>query len=564
MKRIITLISILSLAIALHAQDSLQREVTIIKDFTPIVRDAEKINSLPPINTPHFERRTVQYSFNTVPAHIASQPSIVEMPFSPRDVASKKMPRGYALFSLGSYLSMAANAGYHIVDTPNDQLNAALQFTSIDGDIPINSHADGVNEETTRQTFYDTRVGLHYAHKFHNNLSWSINGAYRFLHFNYYGVTGVQLPTMPSHPIQQVHNFFAEMQVDNKQAAQYDFEHWLIKAGYSLYSNRNGAYTPQPSQEHHAYINGYYQRMLNNKWSAGAHVNINYLKYNGILPTGSEATINTLPSTQHIFMASILPHLQWQTSRANFTIGAKVDISAGDGVLFRFAPEMRFNWEFVENYFLFIEATGGKQLHTWNSVSQHCFYFDPSQRIPSSYSPFDGQLGLRMHIIPELSLTLYGGYEAAEEALFQSLGYSPQTLTWRTLDAQCIKAGVRIDAHMGEYLKLSAQTAYRAWQHDGFQISYNRPRWEADAQLSIFPIKQVDVDIAYHMALGRVYDNNTSLNDIHNLQATIKYRPLEWLSVHIQGDNLLNRAHDYYYGVPAPRIQIMGGIAVKF
>lgn len=565
MKKLSIIISILFISIAAQATDSLQREVTIVREFTPIAREADKINTLPPIGTPTFNRSAVRYNFDATSSPITSRKTVVEMPFSPRDIAGKKPHRGYADFAMGSYLAMAANAGYHIIDTPKDKLNAGLQFTSLNGNIPVNTQLTTIPEDNTKQTFYDLRTGVNYAHIFNNNLTWSIDGAYRFLHFNYYGVTGTQPAGNTPHPLQTTHNFYVEMQLDNSEARDYDFEFWRITGGYSLYSNLGGAYINTPSQEHHAYLNGFYRHMLNNAWNVGANVDLNYLQYNGVLPIGTNL-VNTpaQPTSEHIVMASILPHFEWKNSRADFSIGAKMDISVGDGTLFRFAPHLHFNWEFIENYFLYIQADGGKRLNTWNDISKYCIYFDPSQRIPSSYSPVDGRLGLRFHFIPELSLTLYGGYEVAQEALFQALGYAPQTITWRTLDAQCIKAGAQIDLNIGEYVTFSADGAYRAWQHNGYQISYNLPRWEGNARLNIDPIEKVNVNVSYNMALGRDYGNYGRLADIHNLQATVQYQPLEWLSVKLHGNNLLNRAHDYYYGMPAPGILIMGGVGLKF
>ena len=47
--------------------DSLRREVTIEKDFTPIVRDASKINTLPEVEAPTVTKQSIRYSDWTVP-----------------------------------------------------------------------------------------------------------------------------------------------------------------------------------------------------------------------------------------------------------------------------------------------------------------------------------------------------------------------------------------------------------------------------------------------------------------------------------------------------------------
>ena len=570
MKRIIAITTLLfTTCCMVFANDSIQREVTITKDFTPIVRDAEKINSLPPIGTPDFERRAVNYCFDAAATQVSTIATNVNIPYSPMYENIAKRHRGYFDLNIGTYLAMSANAGYRFVDTKKDQLNIGLQFTSLNWDIPVNSHATTIPEEKTRQNFYDARAGLHYAHIFDNNITVALNGAYRYLDFNYYGVSGDPIATLPSHPFQKVHNFMAEIKVDNSEAYQYDYEQWHITGGYSLYRNNNGTYLPDASSEHHAYIDGAYSFMLDDYWCVGGDAELDYLLYNGLIPAGSDiddliAADNDLNTrTEYVFMARINPHADWRANRMHFRGGIKVDISAGDGTIFRFAPDIHFNWEFVENYFVFASIDGGKQLHTWNDISQYCIYFDPSQRIPSSYTPLDSHLGVKLHFIPELSLSLHGGYEIVADALFQSIGHSSRAISWQTIDANCFKTGARIDANISSYVTLTLDAAYRLWKHDGTAITYNRPRWEGNAHVTIHPHNQFDVELGYNMQLDRNFGVYGSLSDIHNLQASVIYSPLHWLSIKAHGNNLLNRRYDYYYGLPAPRIQAMIGVGIK-
>lgn len=552
-------------AVVMHAyaNDTLQREVTIVRNFTPVVRDAEKINTLPPFTTPTFERKPSSYAFDAFSADVAAHPTKVELPYMTPNGESVSQYNGYANFDMGMYMAMAANAGYRILDTKSDKLGIAAQFTSLNGDIPVNSQALLNPADDTRQTFYDVRARLQYAHIFSNNITLALNASYRYAHFNYYGMMG-----MGDHPIQQVNNYMAELCLDNSEAQQYDYEKWHVTAGYRLYDNTTALYVDNASREHHAYLDFSYARMLDDNWSVGGDILGNYLQYNGLLSSSLEdvvsGSVQPTQHTRHIFMMSLMPHATWNKGRVSFRLGAKLDLSGGDGNVFYLAPDVRFNWEFVKNYFLFAQVGGGKKLNSWSDVSQYCLYFDPSQQIASSYSPVDAQLGFRLHVIPELFVTLYGGYEVADRALFQHVDGLSQTLVWDAIDATCIKAGIGVDANITEYVSLSARAAYRQWNQDGRIITYNRPRWEANATVLVRPIKPLDVKLDYNMQLERDYGTYGRLNDIHNLSLTATYRIFNWLSVSAHGHNLLNRRHDYYFGLPAPGIQVMGGIAVKF
>lgn len=570
----IALLSLVLLSQIASAQsnDSLRREVTIVKDYTPIVKEASKINSLPPVSTPAFERKPVTYRYDATPAEISITTSNVAIPRISPTTTGDKYRKGYIDFGMGTYMSMAGNAGYHILDNATDRLNIGVQFTSLNWDIPVNSSfVQGPEKESaTRQTFYDTRAGLHYDHLFESDVTLAFNAAYRFLNFNYYGTCGNLPGNRSSHPFQWAHNFFVEIKADNSAAVAYDYNQWSITGGYSLYSNRWGAYVPDPSREQHAYLQASLCGDTGSGWSAGAEANIDFLQYNGIYPAGTPADeIIHNPelaatSLQSVFMTELLPHIDWNGSRVHFRAGLRAYISVNDGTIFRFAPDVHFNWEFVNNYFIYANIGGGKRLHTWNDVSQYCIYFDPSQRIPSTYSPLDATGGIRFNIIPEFSFSAYGGYEIAEAALFQAVGQSSQAINWQTLNASCVKAGARIDLNIGHIVSFIADGTYRLWKQGTEEISFDRPRWEANARIKVQPHKRFGIEVGYNMQLGRNYGSLGSLADIHNLQASVTYRPIDILSVFVQGNNLLNRKYDFYYGLAAPRIQVMGGLAVTF
>lgn len=557
-------ISLLAMMVQAQENDTLQREVTILRNFTPVVREANKINTMPPITTPIFDRETVNYATDVFAADVTTIPTKVDISYAVPQQEALSRYKGYANFDMGMYMAMAANAGYRILDTKNDRLGVAAQFTSIDGVMPINSSFLPVEDEAgTQQTFYDVRAGLTYAHVFNNNITAALNASYRYAYFNYYGMMGVG-----EHPVQQVNNVNVELRVDNREAQQYDYEKWHAVAGYQLYDNATSLYAPNATREHYAYIDILYQRMLNDSWCVGGDIQGEYLQYNGLLdlPPVDEVDAVLPPNTltRHIFMMRLLPYVAWNKGCASFRAGVKIDISGGDGNVFNFAPDVRFNWEFIKNYFLYANIGGGKQLNRWGDVSQYCLYFDPTQSIPSIYSPLDAELGFRMRFIPELYVTLFGGYEIANQALFQRVDGFSQAIAWDVIDAQCIKAGLAVNADITEYVTFSADAAYRYWTHNGEAITYNRPRWEANVSVAVHPFKQLDVKLDYNMQLERDYGIYGRLADVHNLQLYATYQVFDWLSVSLHGNNLLNRRHDYYFGLPAPGIQVMGGIAVKF
>lgn len=566
---ILLIVSILT--VTAQTTDTLRREVTIVKDFTPQLRKANKINTLPPINTPSFTPRPVNYSFLVNTAEVATTPGNINIPCTLLHTASTKINKGYVQLAAGSYRTACANAGYRIIDNEKNSFNIALQYNTIDGKMHINSAYIPITDETTtRQTLGDTRLGLHYGHRFDNNISLGINAAYRYINFNYYGTAGDVPIYQNSNPFQTVNNFLLQWRVDSDSQNSESPLKWNLNGGYTFYGNSTGAYISEAGNENHAYLNGGFINGFNDKWSAGVDVELDFLHYNKLLPSDVTAqniattTIPTAVSSESLFMARFRPHISCDGDKVSFKAGVKVDISANDGPVFSVAPDVKFDWEFVRNHFFFIDMDGGKQLHTWDEMSQYCLYFDPSHRLPSTYSPLDAMTGFKLNFHPDISVQLYGGYEIAEDALFQQPAQAAQAIAWQVIKANCIKAGGHLDVSVGSLLDIEADIAYRQWKKADKVITYNRPKWVADLRATLHAGKKLDFEVRYNMQLDRDFDFLGSLADIHNLQAAISYRPINALSIFVNGNNLLNRKYDYYYGLPAPQIQVMAGIGVKF
>ena len=117
--------------------DSLRREVTIEKDFTPIVRDASKINTLPEVEAPTVTKQSIRYSDWTVPAPLEPR-AVLLAPGGFGEKPEENQSRGYVDFGIGNYLNMVGNAGYRILQNDKDKLGVWLQHRSTCGTVDYN------------------------------------------------------------------------------------------------------------------------------------------------------------------------------------------------------------------------------------------------------------------------------------------------------------------------------------------------------------------------------------------------------------------------------------------
>lgn len=534
--------------------DSLRREVTIEKDFTPIVRDASKINTLPEVEAPTVTKHSIQYSDWTIPASLEAS-AVLLPPSGFDDPLRKNLSRGYFDFGMGNYWNMAGNFGYRILQSETDRLGVWWQHRSTSGTVDYNQSLPGYdNSRKMRQL--EEQVVVDYRHAF-EKLDFGIRGGYRYDSFNYYGLRYPDVQGIAS-PGQDINRFFLKSDVVSSN----------IEAPFN--------YKASLAYYRYGFQRGYLQE------SKGAAENLVEADFALSAPIDSRSNIlldgtfdyigySQLPSESGYGMLSLNPRYGWRSDRILLSAGIRADISFNNGTIFRFSPDVRFDWTIVPDFQFYTSLTGGKRLNTWHRVSGYTLYFNPSAVVANTYVPLDAEVGLQVNALRGFSIGLSGGYEIGKNILFllPETGVNGEftgVSSFAGIDAYGWKTDIDMSYRYGTAWEAKARIGYRQWIMDngGREISYNRPKWEGGVSIRYTPVPLLDLEAGYEFATGRDYDALGSLADIHlvNLKATYKFTPK--FSVYGLTDNLLNRKYDILYGMPAQGINFMFGLDLKF
>lgn len=548
--------TILTIPFVLSAQqaDSLRREVTIEKDFTPIVRDASKINTLPEVEEPTVTRQSIQFSDWTVPAPLEA--GVVQLqPGGFGDPARENRQRGYFDFGLGNYWNLAGNAGYRILQNEKDRLNVWWQHRSTCGAVDYNQKWPGYEDSRTMRQL-EERVVADYRHSF-ENLDLGIRGGYRYDSFNYYGLRFPGVEGIAS-PGQEINRFFLKSRIaSNNPGAQLRYD---VSLAYYRYGYQRG------------YLQG----------SKGAAENVIEADFALVAPIDRRSDIaidgafdyvgyGRLPSASGYGVLSLNPRYSWRSDRVSLSAGVKADISFNNGTIFRFAPDVRFDWTIIPNLQFYTHLTGGKQLNTWHRVSAYTLYFNPSAVVDNSYVPLDARLGFRVNALRGFSIGLSGGYEIGKKVLFlipeqAENGQLTGISRFWGIDAYAWKAGLDLSYRYGTLWEASARVDYCRWTAtDGRQVvSYDRPQWQGAVDVRYNPLQKLSLEAGYEFAAVRKYGVLGSLPDKHLVHVKASYAFTPWFSLYGLTDNLLNRKYDIAYGMPAQGISFMFGVDFKF
>lgn len=551
-------------------KNTLQRAVTIEKEFTPIVQDASKINVIPEMEVSASARPDIRYTEWKNARN--ETPTLDLLPAGDGGVEAPDRQRGYAQIEMGNYLNINANAGIRIVDRQRDQLLFWYSHNSTNGTL-----AYLTDNNKTHQRRNDNKLNLAYTHTF-DRVSWNTTAYYRYNGFNYYG--------MPLYNIDKNRLAGLSTTTDQQTVQHYGFDtriaskpnkefNYTAEISYRGYNSDLGLFYGQ---------RGVLENHLSTRLDGSAPLGDNYLI--GVA-VGMDNLIYNRCDRENYTVLRANPYFGIEKEALKFRAGAIVDLSIHDNTIFRIAPDVQLEWEFEKLWFLYTSLTGGKSLNTWEKMSAITAYVDPSRKMSNTYTPADFTVGLRTATFKQLHFTLYGGIKYSIDALFdyrwqyiEATGTGGRltrpVVSFYATDAYAWKAGFEIQYNPRDFFKAHLAWEHNEWHQQGSKarIRSSQPRNEWKAGVTVVPIRPLDISADLYFADGLGYRNLTegmvdypssgNLPNIVTLNLGAIYRLNKHIHFSAQLNNLLSKRTDLFYGMPAQRFHFLVGAGVVF
>ena len=551
-------------------KNTLQRAVTIEKEFTPIVQDASKINVIPEMEVSASARPDIRYTEWKNARN--ETPTLDLLPAGDGGVEAPDRQRGYAQIEMGNYLNINANAGIRIVDRQRDQLLFWYSHNSTNGTL-----AYLTDNNKTHQRRNDNKLNLAYTHTF-DRASWNTTAYYRYNGFNYYG--------MPLYNIDKNRLAGLSTTTDQQTVQHYGFDtriaskpnkefNYTAEISYRGYNSDLGLFYGQ---------RGVLENHLSTRLDGSAPLGDTYLI--GVA-VGMDNLIYNRCDRENYTVLRANPYFGIEKEALKFRAGAVVDLSIHDNTIFRIAPDVQLEWEFEKLWFLYTSLTGGKSLNTWEKMSAITAYVDPSRKMSNTYTPADFTVGLRTATFKQLHFTLYGGIKYSIDALFdyrwqyiEATGTGGRltrpVVSFYATDAYAWKAGFEIQYNPRDFFKAHLAWEHNEWHQQGSKarICSSEPRNEWKAGVTVVPIRPLDISADLYFADGLGYRNLTegmvdypssgNLPNIVTLNLGAIYRLNKHIHFSAQLNNLLSKRTDLFYGMPAQRFHFLVGAGVVF
>lgn len=593
-------------ALTAGAQDKLNKEITLDKDFVPVEKKAVKKSALPKVVTPakSTERAQVNYSNWAEPTAVGT--SIPTMlPYGYRTAHIFSGQRGYLDLGGGTQVNIVGSAGYRLIDEEKTKLSAWLQHNSTwSGKNSTELIAN--DDDRLKQKFNDNTVGLDFNNSFApGDLTLGLKVHYD--NFNYYGGQGTWWDDNKQS--------FADVTLRGGWAGKADISshtldyHVGLNYNYGGYSkgiySLTGGELYKGAHEHYINLN------LGASYATSAFSTLGLDAYLDYANRSIKPEAGGDSQSDNMTIVTLSPYYGYRGENLCARLGANVNFSFSDGASIRISPNASVSYDVTPGATLYGVATGGKTVNTLSRMAAISRYSDPLGRYANTFVPVDAEAGVKIGPFSGFKAKIYGGYGMARHAMLAytpSLYYVPfagesvipvdlsnqhAPIYYKSFDTKGFKMGGSIEYKYRSIVTFNADVVYAPQDnsisldkdYSGYTLGLDRASTVVNAGIKLYPIKPLEVDLGLeyrsgrHAVLQQMLDTGSGtasspsesddfdlvkMNDVLNFHAGARYRFDKMLSLWLQGSNLFNKKWDVTYGQGAQKLSVMGGIALVF
>ncbi|MEG1586163.1 MAG: hypothetical protein RR346_04745 [Bacteroidales bacterium] len=577
---------------AQQQQDStLTREMTIEKEYNPIVRDADKITRMPEVETPTANKTKIVYAQPTLDTRVKPELQTLEVgsvntsyPFSKK--------KGYLTLGGGNYLNLRGDFGYRFLDTDKDILGIELSHSSSNGKIEFLEESWG----KTKRKVNDNHVKLYYTHGF-ENLILHTHVTYEYAGFNYYGGSPLLENNGDSIRNDQTQQRLAfDFSLNSRQQTEWDYK---MLFGFTSFSQEMPGIN-----ENMIRANMGLSKNSPSNWRFGMDLDAKVLVYGGDSDKYGWITKNSFKNSGLI---SLQPGFKYDNGDGiSAKLGIHADFAFGKPPYVGVAPDMNLKWKFASNWLFYSGLTGGIHQYSLDEMTKQNRYYYMDHQLRNSYTIADLNLGLRTNSVAGFEFDLYGGAGYTTDALFEYTHVTGLTANGRALiqnavggfvaDAFNWNVGFKMKYKFSDVVDMHLKLQKNGWNLKDNQqenpIASYKPGFEVAWGATIRPTKKLLFDLKYDFLGDReavvqeeylrtpVVDTdllssgasapflhlrqNVAIKDIHRLDIKTTYLFNDTFSAYCSLNNLLFRRQEMWYGMPEQGFHFMIGGSVRF
>lgn len=565
-------------------QDTINRQVEVVKAYQPSISDAYRISSMPRIVDTVQYSPVFEYRINSEP--VLSKRKVQNLPFVQLGNAPQpQMHKGYLRGGLGNAWTPYGELFFNTPVTPKTDFGFQVMHYSSRPNIKMD---DGVKVEAP----YSNNLGRIFVKNYFRNavLDWDLS--YNRNRFNYYGRTSFTSPyssvmqPSPMQDVKQVFNFASAHAALSSMTAA-NRPNYKFGIDYDYLWNLSG------QAAHVGTLNANYDRKLGK----------NRLSVEALLGYYGQQDIENVyiaDSSRNMFNVELAPQIEFGGSSWNLDLGFKVATITANDTTSRYHISPKINFEFYpikDIMSLFVNVGGNLKSNNYLELIQGNQYVTPTLDARSTNEIISLNGGITGKISTRISYLFDAKYSIVYDQPFYVHNLvnttAAQTLsnTFGLIydDVQFLSFGGDV-RYSGRALNIGASGRYYMAQMKTIEAPFQMPLFDvvADASYSFNirnagdltvgfdavvsgPCKVAVLNTTYSPSVETGVDELFSttiftddLKSFVELNFNAQYNLNKQLAFFLRGNNLLNSGYQVYYGYNHQGVNFLVGARYSF
>lgn len=570
----------------LMAQDTiLNRNVSVEREYRPVIQDAGKINSIPQVLEPKVEKNPAVYSDFNLPLNadynIHTLPAAELIP----DRSTDK--KAYARIGFGTYLNSLLDAAFPLINQPGMLLNATL------------SHNGTLEAKRFHTT---TKADISFEKLFKDfSIYAGVNGSHEYL--KYYGnsfnlesqIDPFSYAALNSTPTYTEINR-AGINTSGRTFIPYEFllsadnTFWRLNAMLGLSSlplAKDIRYRAEVKYNLFSDVNGLNENLIHsmarfsspsNENRLGIDMDLFNLFYNS----------TAIPAFNFWNSYSVLnlnPYYSLEREQWNVRLGVKSAFAFVHGDGFNPSADVSGEWKpFPKWLSVYGGVKGDYEINSQTKIFAENPFLYSDLRVKDTYTPYDFYAGVKLKPLYNLLFNAYVDFRQINNQYFftnkeyklanasPAMPVADSSLFTNRFNviysnATLFRAGARLSYTLQDIVNVELKAAYNGWNVTGEQHAWYKPTYEAQLNAT------GKIDKHFSLSLDGFYEGgrwaklgtkSVAMNDKLDLNLGIHYRYDKQFGAFLKANNLINSQYQDFYGYDVQGINFMIGGSVTF
>lgn len=590
MKRIvfnIALLSAFSIVSAQNASDStntasattdttIKRNIEVVRDYTPVIKEAGKINTMPELKDVNTKKIEVDYKVWTS-TYKPKTDIIPSLDYALASQEENKYSReGFLRLGGGNYKSFLGELYTPIYNSDVALFDFYLKHNSSFGNVTLKKDNYDVlsNDVLSKGLYNDNKARISFLRSIRIR-EISAFGEFGYNRFNYYGLNSDMISFSEQNKDKEEPEYKNDDQKNSHLTAALNFrfrsKEYIEQWKYDLQTNWRLLKTHFDVAE-----NTIFTDLAASYRMQESILSLKFQMYNVFVSTPEDGPIDfsKAKNFNNFTVLKFNPYYSFISEVGRLNLGLKASFGINQGKNTAFSPDITGQVRVIDNiWYVYAGVTGDYKVNTLRSLANENIYLSPDARPEDTYIPLDIYLGTKLNIGKCVNTDIHIGYKIINNQYFY-VNKSDSTGMKNTFDVVYDKnvgqfnCGAAVNYNFREKVDFSFKIGYNKWSLEKQKEAWMLPAAQIGLGVSYVPTDFLRFNINYDLEAGRKAklgkDSSVDLKNFNDISLGANYKLMSFLDVFARFNNILNQRSEFWYGYPSQGFNFLLGLTLTF